>query len=478
MANRPNLNMGSKNDRKRFRPATFSSDSEDEKISVFDKFFVISSLEQDKTFKNTSPFLIEKSVFAAIGNTKNVKKLRDGNLLVEILREKQGKNILKLDTFCDLRCQVSPHRTLNTSKGIIRDRRLYCCSEDEIKEGLAKQGVTNVRRIQIRKNNEMVKTNSLILTFNNPTRPEKLEIFFQIVPVLPYIPNPLRCFQCQKFGHHENNCKNTLICGHCAGLGNHHEGSCNKPAKCANCGDPHPSNSNKCPVWQKEKEVTKLKFTNNISYPEARRLVENRPAQTFSAIVQSSYKQTKDAQTQTSNACTQTEFTDTVSAGVADDLSAIADGMSAPADKLPVPAGKLSAPADKPSAPADGPSAPADKLSAPADKPSAAAGTASTQGTGIPVKNGKPVTKGNGQPAGQQRKSAARPGQATCPSKKGTNQDPLKTGNRFAVLKDGAREGMDCESSPSAHGSRQSSHSPILPLNKRLQCFETLWLIV
>ena len=240
---------------------------------------------------------------------------------------------------------------MNTSKGIIRDRRLYCCSEEEIVESLAKQGVTHVRRIQIKKDQEIVKTNTFILTFNTPTRPEKVRIFFEQISVSPYIPNPLRCFQCQKFGHHENNCKGTLICVHCAGVGDHHEGSCKKPVKCANCGDPHPANSNKCPIWKKEKEVTRVKFTNNISYPEARKIVENIPAQTYSAIVQSSNKVMKDAQTQTSDACTQTESTvktvsasaadKTVSASAADKPSASADKLSAPADKPPAPAGAL-----------------------------------------------------------------------------------------------------------------------------------------
>ena len=54
------------------------------------------------------------------------------------------------------------------------------------------------------------------------------------------------------------------------------------------------------PFGKKEKEVTRVKFTNNISYPEARKIVENIPAQTYSAIVQSSNKEMKDAQTQTS----------------------------------------------------------------------------------------------------------------------------------------------------------------------------------
>ena len=423
--------MGTKNDRKRLRAATSSdSGSEDEKAPhVFDKFFIIESTEQGKNFSKTSPFVIEKTLFSTIGNTSNVKILKDGKLLVEILREKQATNLKKLESFCNIKCRITPHRTLNTSKGIIRDRRLYCCSEEEIQENLASQGVTHVKRIKIRKDKDLVNTNTLILTFNNPTRPTKLKIFFQVIPVSPYIPNPLRCFCCQKFGHHENNCRNPPVCGHCAGVGNHCEGACSKPAKCANCGDPHPAFSNKCPIWGKEKEVTRVKFTNNISYPEARKLVENIPTQTYSTIVKSSSKVMRDASTQTCDASTQTPDSIAVNTVPA----VVAGGTSAPADKLSAPAGGQSA---------------------------AASGAAKT---GTPVPQGKNTTQGSGRPGGQQKGSAAKGGRTRSPKKKDPKHDPLRTGNKFDVLNDGATEEMDCQGSPPVQEAHQKSHSPIRP---------------
>lgn len=441
MVNHHILIMGN-NDRKRLRSATFSDSDDDKSTGVFDKFFVVQSSEQGKTYSNISPFVIEKTMFSVIGKTNNIKKLRDGKLLVEIIREKQGKNLQKLDSFCDIPCKITPHNTLNSSKGIIRDRRLFCCSEDEIKENLASQGVTHVRRIQIRKESKTVKTNSIILTFNNPIRPEKLTIFFEKIPVRPYIPNPLRCFYCQKFGHHENNCKNTPVCSNCAGEGNHHEGSCDRPAKCANCGDPHPAFSNKCPTWQKEKEVTRIKFSQNISYPEARKLVENQPPK-FTTIVQSSMKVTQSIGTQTNDADTQTELpAPTVLAPAAEKPLASAEKPSASADKL------TASTAVKTSA--------ADKKSAQADKLSAGAAAKVNSGS----KNSK---KGADRSKAQPSKADTKTGSASSPSKKGPTQDPLKTGSRFFVLTDGADERMDCESSPVAHGPRQSNHSPIRP---------------
>ncbi|GBN08076.1 hypothetical protein AVEN_273830-1 [Araneus ventricosus] len=37
--------------------------------------------------------------------------------------------------------------------------------------------------------------------------------------VRPYIPNPLRCFKCQRFGHSKTSCRGTLTCARCAEVG-------------------------------------------------------------------------------------------------------------------------------------------------------------------------------------------------------------------------------------------------------------------
>ena len=112
---------------------------------------------------------------------------------------------------------VSEHKTLNTSKGIIRDRTLKGESEENIAEYLKNQGVIAVKRFTIKKGHSYIETNTLLLTFNMITVPKNLRIFYRFVPVDVYIPNPLRCFNCQRFGHHELNCPEDIgsVCEHC-----------------------------------------------------------------------------------------------------------------------------------------------------------------------------------------------------------------------------------------------------------------------
>ncbi|GBN41236.1 hypothetical protein AVEN_78761-1 [Araneus ventricosus] len=82
-----------------------------------------------------------------------------------------------------------------------------------------------------------------------------------------------RCFKCQRFGHSKTNCRGILICARCAVAG-HESTDCTAVEKCVNCQGKHTSFSRSCPKWTVEKEIVATKFKNNMSFPEARRIVK------------------------------------------------------------------------------------------------------------------------------------------------------------------------------------------------------------
>ncbi|GBN79508.1 hypothetical protein AVEN_205507-1 [Araneus ventricosus] len=157
--------------------------------------------------------------------------------------------------------------------GVITCGRLLDLPIEEITQELRGQGVKDVRRINIRRDGELVPTKHFILTFNTPRLPEYIKAGYVRCSVRSYIPNPLRCFKCQRFGHSKTNCRGTLTCARCAAAG-HESTGCTAVEKCVNCQGQHTSFSRSCPKWKQEKEVISTKYQKNISFPEARRLVK------------------------------------------------------------------------------------------------------------------------------------------------------------------------------------------------------------
>jgi len=93
------------------------------------------------------------------------------------------------------------------------------------------------------------------------------------IPVELYVPNPLRCYQCQKFGHRKNSCLRPAVCAECGGR-DHQESDCHADPHCVNCGGDHTCYSKDCPEWARRKEITKINFERNISFGEAKQIVD------------------------------------------------------------------------------------------------------------------------------------------------------------------------------------------------------------
>ena len=127
----------------------------------FAKFLIIESTNKDKPITSLSPFVIEKQIEALIGTVKSVKKLRNQTLLVETTRKSQTENLLTTKTFLNLPVQVSEHKTLNSSKGIIRDRALKGESDDNIRENLQEQGVIAAKRFKVKNRDVRAKSSEM-----------------------------------------------------------------------------------------------------------------------------------------------------------------------------------------------------------------------------------------------------------------------------------------------------------------------------
>ncbi|GFO40008.1 RNA-directed DNA polymerase from mobile element jockey [Plakobranchus ocellatus] len=119
--------------------------------------------------------------------------------MVELKSNNQAKKLGAIATFLDIPVTVSPQKSLNSSKGVIRSRDLRCCSEEEMVEELS--GVTHARRIKVRRGEDIIQTDTVVLTFDSPKPPSRIRAGYLTLDVRPYIPLPMRCYKCQRYGH-------------------------------------------------------------------------------------------------------------------------------------------------------------------------------------------------------------------------------------------------------------------------------------
>ena len=179
-----------------------------------------------------------------------------------------------MKTFHTTKCRAYPHEKFNTSKGVIRNRELTLATEDKIASALEKQGVTNIR-ISTRKGKEWIQTNTFILTFNQPRNPKEVKIGYCLEEVEQYVPAPLRCFKCQKYGHHRGAYRGRHTCAKCGKKDpDHVEEDCLKEIRCANCRQDHPAYARSCNVYKKEKEILEMKHKRNVPFLEVSKIVK------------------------------------------------------------------------------------------------------------------------------------------------------------------------------------------------------------
>ncbi|GFT04488.1 uncharacterized protein TNCV_1929981 [Trichonephila clavipes] len=108
------------------------------------RFLIVSLPNNDMSKK--SPFAIHKTLTEKGGEPKSVKRLRSGDLLIKTSSALQTKSLLHTTYFLDSPANITPHKSLNSSRGVISEPDLFTTSEAEILEGFSNQCViqTNI----------------------------------------------------------------------------------------------------------------------------------------------------------------------------------------------------------------------------------------------------------------------------------------------------------------------------------------------
>ena len=101
---------------------------------------------------NLNVFTLRKAVDGmANGRPKQCKPMKSGSIFIEVEKKHQSKNLLRTTMLMgSIPFKVTPHRTLNSRKFVIKCVELDNIDEEEIKNKLEPQGIIAVKRISVR----------------------------------------------------------------------------------------------------------------------------------------------------------------------------------------------------------------------------------------------------------------------------------------------------------------------------------------
>ena len=195
----------------------------------------------------------------------------------------------------DFDITATEHKTLNFSKGVIYCNELRNISETEILQELLTQNVTEVRKIMKKQQNNnntvdnnttLIETGLITITFTAHKLPESIKIGYESVRVRPYIPLPLRCKKCLRFGHPTPICKSSETCHNCSQQKHTNENElCRNEKTCLNCKNnpetdhQHSPLDRNCPTFLKQQELTAIKTTEKVDHKTALTIYANRHGQ-------------------------------------------------------------------------------------------------------------------------------------------------------------------------------------------------------
>lgn len=231
------------------------------------KYLVMKRIKSKETLVNVSPFLIKKVIDSLCGSEVELcKKLRSGDILIKSKSFTQAAKLITLTALSPtIEVEVTEHSTLNYTKGVVFSYDLKKIDEEEILEELKPQNICGVKKILKRDTDKTLKeTGLMIITFSSITLPEEINIGYEKVKVRPYIPLPLRCKNCLRFGHLSAACKNNKTCPDCAKnfhIDEEEDETCSFEKSCINCKDnglencKHAAYDKTCPIFLKEKEI-------------------------------------------------------------------------------------------------------------------------------------------------------------------------------------------------------------------------------
>lgn len=264
------------------------------------RYLVIApSGDNEDAIRKANPFKIDSFLkkFCTGESLREVKAINMGRQLLVVVKNKETADVLMKQISIpgsnnsSIPVKITESDRLGTKQGVFFCRNTEDMTDEEIINNLNESNsdmkITAIRRLKKRNTEgKWVDSGSHVITMRCNQIPKEIRVGWMIQTIRPYIPDPMRCFRCNKLGHtgkrcrerkeEEKNCINCNMQQHTA------PGSkCENEPYCANClSTQHNSAFRGCPSYILDKSINEIMVTRGLTRREATAVAKNEPTPT------------------------------------------------------------------------------------------------------------------------------------------------------------------------------------------------------
>ena len=230
-----------------------------------------------KTERRISPLVLENKLLSLCPTREMCFRPQKTNeWLIEATTKAQSDIFLKIEEIQGIKVSVKSHDMLNYIQGTVVLPQID--EDEEIPDKtilldslkLRYDNINNIEVFEIPNRKDHKKPIRIAkIKFIGQDLPQKIKILGQNREVRPYVPKPLQCKLCCKFGHTHKVCQNKEICIVCGSEEHTTNWKC-PDMNCSNCGQLHHARSKECPFYMYNTELKLLMTRTGMAVREAK----------------------------------------------------------------------------------------------------------------------------------------------------------------------------------------------------------------
>lgn len=202
-------------------------------------FRIILRFKEETGVSGINPMMLTHELKKQVGEIAFAKVLQDGALMIVCKNEEQKNKAMKVKTVG--KKVVTSSKIIGQNSwifGVIKGVPIGVTME-ELKKNLDGGKVIDAVRLKMNREGRRMDSLSVRIKFEGREMPDKVRMGFISYPVIEYNAPPMRCYNCQRYGHTAALCKSKIRCARCGG--EHEFGKCEEgvEVKCCNCGGGH-----------------------------------------------------------------------------------------------------------------------------------------------------------------------------------------------------------------------------------------------